>query len=277
MKIVTLTTSYNRKELTLKALGSLALQKLPINTSIAHYLVDDACTDGTVEAVTKFFPTVNIVSSDGDLFWAGGMRFGWYEAVRHLDYDYIFVYNDDGIFFSNALTSLLETAVLLRGSGEPHEHIISGSFLDSTGRFMTYGGVKRSSAWHPLRFALVKPYSKHYRFVDTVNMNGCLISREAVDCVGFLSEYFIHSGADYEYGLKLRSCGGVAVISPGFVGLCDANPIINVNKLSYLERLRYLFGPKGQPLRQRLIYYYKHGGIFWFFWFVLPYLRLLRF
>ena len=91
MKIATLTTSYNRKKLTLRALSSLVAQELPQNISIIHFLVDDLCTDGTAAAVSKSFPAVNIVSSKGNLFWAGGMRFGWSQAVRQIDYDYIFV------------------------------------------------------------------------------------------------------------------------------------------------------------------------------------------
>ena len=277
MKIATLTTSYNRKKLTLRALSSLVSQKLPENISIIHFLVDDLCTDGTAAAVSKSFPAVNIVSSKGNLFWAGGMRFGWSQAVRQIDYDYIFVYNDDVFLFSNALNSLLETANLLRRSGQPTEHIISGSFLDSTEGSLTYGGVTRSSSWHPLRFSLVKPDSTHCKFVDTVNMNGCLISREAIDRVGFLSDYFIHKCADYEYGLKLRAAGGAAVISPGYVGICDANPDLNINKLPFSQRLKFLLSPKGQPLLQRFLYYSRYGGIFWPFLFLLPYLRLLRF
>lgn len=277
MKIVSLATSYNRREKTLKALDSLCSQILPDNVSIAHYLVDDGCTDGTPEVVRKYFPEINIVSSPGNLFWAGGMRFGWSQAVSYIEFDYIFVYNDDVVFYENALTTLLDAARQLRCSGRSPEHVIAGSFLDSNGQSLTYGGVIRSSYWHSLRFSLVEPDSNCFKVVDTVNMNGCLISREAIDHVGFLSDYFVHGGADYDFGLKLRSGGGLAVISPGHIGVCDCNPIININKLSWRQRLRYLLGPKGQPIRQRLIYYSKYGGLCWPIWFILPYLRLLRF
>ena len=75
----------------------------------------------------------------------------------------------------------------------------------------------------------------------------------------------------------IGAAGGAAVISPGYVGICDANPEININKLPFSQRLKFLLSPKGQPLLQRFLYYSRHGGIFWPFLFLLPYLRLLRF
>ena len=135
MKLVTLTTSHNRVRLTLRALSSLFSQQLPDSFEVSHYLVDDNSTDGTSEAITKLYPSVNIIKGNGNLFWAGGMRYGWDNVICHLDYDYLFVYNDDVILFPDAFKQLFETSRSLRYSAVPNEHVISGSFLDSTGQF----------------------------------------------------------------------------------------------------------------------------------------------
>ncbi len=46
------------------------------------FLVDDGCTDSTAQAVDKEYPQVKILQGDGNLFWGGGMRMAWDEALK---------------------------------------------------------------------------------------------------------------------------------------------------------------------------------------------------
>jgi GT2 family glycosyltransferase len=274
--VVTLTACFNRRNLTVSALSSLFSQTLPTDVSVQHVVVDDCSTDGTLQAINEMFPSVEVVEGTGKLYWAGAMLHGWKQVIQHCNYDYLFVYNDDASFFPDALANLLRTSFSIADQENFNGHLIAGSFLDSSKQFLTYGGLKKSSFWHPLRFSRVKPDLLHPVLLDTINMNGCLISRSAIDRVGFLSEYFIHHGADYEYGLKLRRHGGVVLLAPGFIGICDLNLPLDINSLPYIKRCKYLLGPKGEPIMQRLKYCFRYGGFFWPFIFILPYLRLLR-
>ena len=276
MKIITLATCFNRREKTIRALSSLFSQSLTHDVKVSHFIVDDGSTDGTSDAISQLFPTVNLISGTGQLYWAGGMLYGFNNAIKSLDYDYLFVYNDDVVFYADALQTLLSTSLNHLEHGNYDAHLIAGSFLDSAFHHLTYGGIKKCSSWHPLRFSRVMPDPTCALLVDSINMNGCLISRAAIEKVGFLSSYFIHAGADFEYGLKLRKEGGLCILAPGFIGVCDLNKPINLGAMSYIQRCSYLLGPKCQPIMQRLHYYRRHAGLFWPFFFILPYLRLLK-
>lgn len=86
MRIAALLTCFNRKEKTLQCLKSL-FQVLP---GCIVFLVDDASTDGTSDAVKQLFPEVHIIRGDGNLFWSRGMFTAWKEAVKG-NYNYLLV------------------------------------------------------------------------------------------------------------------------------------------------------------------------------------------
>ena len=69
--IAVLMTCHNRKDKTLASLDSLFQQKMPADFRLEVYLVDDASTDGTAEAVTQKYPEVKVVEGNGSLFLNG--------------------------------------------------------------------------------------------------------------------------------------------------------------------------------------------------------------
>ena len=109
-------------------------------------------------------------------------------------------------------------------------------------------------------------------------MNGCLIPKETLINSGFLSDYFVHGGADFEYGLKICKAGGEVILAPTHIGVCDRNQVMDnylIQCRSLSEGYKTLLSEKKEPLRQRFIYYKKHGGNFWILLFIAPYLSLL--
>ena len=100
ISIASLTTVHNRKDTTIHCLKCLFDQKGCHNDfSFDVYLTDDGCTDGTAKAVTNLVNgaiPLHIIQGDGSLFWAGGMRRCWKEALkRHKEWDYYLLLNDD--------------------------------------------------------------------------------------------------------------------------------------------------------------------------------------
>jgi GT2 family glycosyltransferase len=81
MRLAVLMTCFNRKEMTLEALRSLFSQKQVEDLNVTVYLVDDGSRDGTSQAVAERFPRVSILQGDGSLFWNGGMRKAFAEAL----------------------------------------------------------------------------------------------------------------------------------------------------------------------------------------------------
>jgi len=275
MNIVALACCRNRRELTIASLGDLYKADLPERTYVSFVLVDDSSSDDTVASVSSRFPDVSIIHGSGNLYWAGAMRYGWEQAVYNQQLDYLFVFNDDVRFYANVLQELIDVAM---NSSDPDQPLaVVGSVIDPCTGKTSYGGRCRSSQWHPLKFAQLIEPNGVVQQADVFNMNAALISRSALDRVGFLAPYFVHSGADFEFGLRLRKSGGVILVAPGVVGTCKPNPITDARQPllgSISERLRYLLDPKREPPKQRWEMYRHHGGPFWFLLFLIPYISI---
>ncbi|MBZ5583965.1 MAG: glycosyltransferase, partial [Acidobacteriia bacterium] len=139
MRIAVLLTCYNRRQSTILCLTCLGKQELPPKTNIATYLVDDGCTDGTALAVSERFPGVRIVTGDGTLYWCGGMRRAWAEAMP-ANYDAYLWLNDDTLLVPAALktlTAAYESVTALGKAG-----IIVGSTCDPETGQLSYGGLR---------------------------------------------------------------------------------------------------------------------------------------
>ena len=76
MHIVALACCRNRRQLTLSAISDLYGQNLSNDIKLSIVLVDDSSSDGTSQSVLDLYPNVELVDGSGDLYWAGGMRFG---------------------------------------------------------------------------------------------------------------------------------------------------------------------------------------------------------
>ena len=275
MKIVTLASSFNRKNYTLNSFDSLHRQTLLPSVELVHVLVDDNSVDGTFQAVKSRFPSVHVLKGTGDLYWSGSMRLGWNYIIDNIfSIDYLYVYNDDVTIFSNTIHDLIQIS---QSFHDPNKHIVVGAFCDSTTKQVTYGGLRRSSWIHPLKFSLVEPLNTQSLSLDTFNMNSALIPIHILNTIEFIPSYFIHGGADYDFGLRARKCGFSINLSKSYVGTCSRN-FYKENWLSVssslLDSYRTLCSPKHQPVKSRFHYYRNHGGSVWFILFLLPYIFL---
>src|SRR4028118_1511310 len=115
--IAVLMTCHNRKLKTLLTLESLFRQTLTSEIALSVYLVDDGSTDGTSEEVQQKYPQVKLFSGDGNLFWNGGMRIAFSEAMKD-EPDYYLWLNDDTVLAPEALNTLLTTSRQLFEQGE---------------------------------------------------------------------------------------------------------------------------------------------------------------
>lgn len=269
-----LVTCHNRRETTLRCLRALETQRSIEHVRRAVFLVDDGSTDGTSESVAAEFPQVRVIRGDGSLYWAGGMRRAMAAAMED-GFDFYLWLNDDTELDSDALSRLLR--VHRDVSAETNkEVIVVGSLQHPVTGECTYGGARRSSRWHPLRFERISP-GPTPKPCAVFNGNVVLLSREVSEVVGNLHAGLRHTGGDYDYGLRAARVGVASWVAPGFFGTCKRNPekgTWSEGGLSLAERYRRLLGPKGYPIGPRAVYMSEHGGILWPLLFVAVYLTL---
>ena len=261
-RIAVLMTCHNRRETALVCLGAIQNQISIHNVTLDVYLVDAGSTDGTAHAVSKHFPEVTVIQRDDSLFWCGGMRVAFEEAVKE-EYNYYLWLNDDTNLLEHAVSTLLATSAELRAR-EGHDGIVVGSTRDPhTGRH-SYGGSVRTSRYRPIKFKPVIP-STQPQPCDTMNGNCVLLSRQAVSLTGALSAEFTHAMGDTDYGLRAKARGIPIWVAPGYVGVCARNPKpLWLNpKVPLRERLKIMKSPKGRPPREWVIFTKRHAGFRW--------------
>lgn len=275
LRIAALLTCHNRRETTLNCLRDLKLQVGIDAYELRVCLVDDGSTDGTSDAVRREFPWVDLIQGDGTLYWNGGMRRAMAHA-RELDPDFHLWLNDDTRLYPDAISRLLDAFSALAADADPPP-IVIGSLKDPQTGELTYGGSRRTSRWHPLRFSRIHP-GEEAKPCDVFNGNLVLVHREAAEMIGNLNPDLVHVAGDYDYALRAGKKGVGRWIAPHFFGECSRNPVSAVwsdPEASLGDRYRRMLGVKGQPPGPRLVYYRSHGGPFWFLLYPLVYLRPL--
>lgn len=268
VRLAVLMTCYNRRALTLDC-----LKRLQSQGDFDVYLVDDGSTDNTSEAVKAHYPTVKILQGDGSLFWVGGMRLAFAEALKG-SYDYYMWLNDDTILEQDALCSLLSTHHALTKKGYPNS-IVVGSIKDADSGALTYGGRVRSTNHFYHKFQAVAP-DKAPKQCDTMQGNCVLIPQSVAQQVGNIDGAFIHTMGDLDYGLRARKLGCTIWLAPGYLGTCSQNSVLGSwvdTQTSVFERLQRAIQPKAFPIKPWTTFARRYKGIFWFIYWALPYIR----
>src|SRR5690606_30931651 len=193
-KLAVLLTCFNRKEKTISSLSALqvAYENSGKDWQLAIYLTDDGSTDGTSEAVSKQFPEANILKGNGSLYWAGGMRNSWEEAIKG-DYDAYLLLNDDTNVSINVFESIFITndyCKLKYGV----EGIYVGTTIDSRTKEVTYGGsIFKNRFLGTIRRVPLNFESPE--ICELGNANIMWVSKNVVKDIEMLSKGYIHGMA----------------------------------------------------------------------------------
>lgn len=254
MKIAVLLACFNRKEKTITCLESVYAQDLPANITLTVYLTDDNSSDGTREIVAEKFPEVKIFKGSGSLFWAGGMRNSWSNALPNPT-DYFLLLNDDTTLETDAISRLLK---YYKQHPTSAATITVGSTFDTGNQIISYGGIKLYNQ------KKVQSYNV-YSDVDTIecdmaNANIMLVPNEIVQKIGILSDKYTHSIADLDYTLRANKAGYKVALVPGVLGSCvdDHGKNWKSSLLSLKERINYLKSPKGLAYKEYLGFIKTH-------------------
>ena len=229
MKIAVLLTCHNRRNKTVTCLQSLkiALESYYWNKGenlrIKIFMTDDGCTDGTAKAARMVFPEeelLQILQGDGNLFWAGGMRFCWKEALRNNEgWDYYLLLNDDVELFDNVFSELFYAERFAKHEFGK-EGIVSGiTCAKNDPCKLTYGG----SVWINRFWATKRRLEPDGtpQSCDQTNANILLVPRIITEEVGIFSEKYRHGAADYDFSFRVQKAGFPVILTAHFCGKCD--------------------------------------------------------
>jgi GT2 family glycosyltransferase len=252
--IAVLLTCHNRKAKTLECLSALYVSELPVGTQIKVFLVDDGSTDGTSEAVSKFYPDVFIVQGSGSLYWNRGMYLAWKTAVSHAKYDFYLWLNDDTILTSSGLCEMIDCAVLTENGTNS---IICGAICSSENQAFSYGGATVEGL----------PIEPNGEIQNCYKINGncVLISKDVYEKIGNLDPIYPHAIGDHDYGLRAIKANVKVLTTRSYVAYCERNarlPNWCYPETPILERFKSLYSPLGNSHpKYFFIYEKRHFGI----------------
>ena len=256
--ITVIFTCFTRREKTLQCIKSLSGGNKDI--AFQYVIVDDNSTDGTYEALEdlkRSGMTIDVLRGTGNLFWAGGMRKGIAYAKENTDSDYYLLVNDDVDFMPEAISKMIQT-LQDKKLGYQKDTVLVGPMCDKNGTF-SYGGIRYQNGIH---YAEVKP-SDEERRCDSFNMNCLLLPKHVFMEIPNFDEHYIHSLADFDYGLEMKRRGIPMYVYHEYVGVCPDNDLKggwSDTSLSRLERLKKKESIKGAPFKPWFYFLKKNFG-----------------
>lgn len=258
LKLAVILTCYNRKEKTLRCLSSLykAHSKYTSSITLKVILTDDGSVDGTSDMVCELYPETKILKGNGSLFWAGGMRNSWTEALTGEFNGYLLL-NDDVELYAEVFKEIIDSQQhgLTIFKKEP---IFIGATDNGKG-LLTYSGSLITSRFRNT-YKRLNPDSTFQR-CDVANANIMYVPQSVVNAIGIFSDKFSHGLADYDYTITANNHQIPVLVSRVYCGSCENDNIdryIQFLTLNLRDRYKFLLKPKGLAFRDQSYYMRKH-------------------
>ncbi len=210
-------------------------------------LIDDGSTDGTAAAVRAVWPEVDVVTGEGNWWWAGSLEQGCRRlaATGVADDDVLLLINDDVTiavdFLERGLAEFVETRDTLLLARQ--RDAATGAEIDRG------GGVTADLA--NLRFAAARDDGE----INCFPTRGLFLRwRDLRRTGGFRPERLPHYMSDYEFTLRAGRCGlKLRVARATTVGVQrqrTGRSLANLFQERRADRWRLLFSPryKDNPL-----------------------------
>ena len=200
--VITVILNTNRRADTLAVLASLARTTYPHHRII---VLDNASTDGSVEAIRAAYPQVAIIELTENRGYAGNNNVGMRAALDQ-GADWVFVLNEDTIVDAGCLRALVDV-----GEGAPDIGIVGPMVyhMDEPEVIQSAGGILGPD-WSSRHLGQNEPDRGQYPAPHTVDwISGCaiLVRRAVIEQVGMLDERFFYYWEETEWCLRARRAG----------------------------------------------------------------------
>jgi GT2 family glycosyltransferase len=267
-KVLVLTSSYNRREKTLRFLGSISNTLLAGKIGHQIILVEDNSNDGTATEVKEKYSDVNIISGNGFLYWAGALRLGFDEVDKLIsEFDGVLLANDDVYFDGSALTKLIQI-------GNQREAMIGGPITTRAGEVESTG-YKFGLICRPKYRRVLT--NKEYIKCDVLPGHVLYIPKSVYLRITPIAKLYTHGFADFQLSLRAMELDIERLVLGDVVGYVDEihdyaaeSKSISLGFRLAVWRLR--FNPKAPPLTETSIYLKGVSKYLWAFWIPFFYL-----
>ena len=232
--ILIIVVTWNKKDYVIELLSSLASLTYPAD-QLDIIVVDNASTDGTVEALKKQFPEIKLLCNSENLGGTGGFNTGlaWAFKQPEHQYDYLWLLDNDVQVHKNALIELVNILqqnkdIAIAGSTMmqlDHPNTINemGGFVNpNTGTLVFNRHLYKIHQWEgtPVAELLLKDidlsqqltYCQPWMDIDYVAAASLLIRSEVARKAGLWEDFFIHFD-DVEWCLRVQKMGYRVVVS----------------------------------------------------------------
>ena len=207
--VVTVILNTNRREDTLACLASLAANTVE---GAAVIVLDNQSTDGSVEAIGRSFPTVQIIELTENRGYAGNNNVG-IQAALERQADWILVLNEDTIAAADCLARLIrlgESNSRIGMVGPMVYHYDEPEVIQSAG-----GSVNRF--WEATHFGqneIDRGQFTEPRSVDWLTGCSLLVRRTLVEQVGMLDERLFIYWEETEWCVRAKRAGWLIMHDP---------------------------------------------------------------
>ena len=248
---------FNRRQMTLRILESVhcSFPLIP-DTRFTIFLLDDASSDGTAEAVRESFPLVRVVEGTGSLYWNRGMCAAYEAAKRHGRWDTYVLLNDDLDMQPQSFARIYDC---YRRENGATRTIMVGSVVTPDGELL-YGGFRRKSRYRPLQLEMIATHPKQPLDIDTMNGNLVIVPGETFDELGGLDPAYHHNFGDIDLGYSAKKNGARIMLAPDIAGVTLRNPSSSeqIKGKTFSARIKHFFGAP-HAISQYAWFMWKHA------------------
>lgn len=203
--------NWNRKEMLLDCLRSIKDLDYPLYEII---VVDNASTDGSVQAVRETYPDVVLIENEKNYGAIGGKNIGLRRALQS-DVEYIYMQDNDIVAAKDALTKLVEVAeadpnvgmvgAMMYDYSKPNTILSAGGTIDWTQNVSRGRGDNQKDVG---QFNKIEP-------VDYLWGGALLIRKSVLEKVGLFDEGYIgYWFEDTDLSVRVAKAGFKVLFNP---------------------------------------------------------------
>jgi len=245
--VITVILNTNRKEDTLACLKSLAESTYPNHRVI---VLDNASSDGSVEAIRSQFPAAEIIQLHQNLGYAGNNNIG-IEAALQQGADWVFVLNEDTIVAPDCFDHFIQAAAEKEAASDGRVGILGPKVYHANEpNLIQSAGGELTSRWDAIHIGQNEKDLGQYddeRQVDWISGCALLVKRQVIQECGALDPRFFYYWEETDWCKRATEHGWQIWVVPEakiwHKGVQkDYTPSPNVTY--YNTRNRYLFMAK---------------------------------